>query len=102
MPAFARFHNAACRCGGGIRVGPETFGWHAPYLWFLGFSVEDGDIGVLEGLSRTVSRDDYRDIIGSLVALELRPAMWRVKPGREPYRVMCAIPARGGSALQKE
>lgn len=94
MPAYAVFHNPACRCGGGIRIGPECTHWHAPMEWHLGLRVEDGDIGVIEGLDRPVSRQDYRDIIAAVVALGLRPAMWRVKKGREPYRVMCAIPAR--------
>lgn len=92
MPSVARFHNAACRCGGSIRVGPLTHRWLDPYEWFLGFRLEEPDIAAIEGLTRPVSRQDYRDIIAAVVALGLRPAMWRVKKGREPYRVMCAIP----------
>jgi hypothetical protein len=70
-----------------IRVGPECAYWGAPYTIALDCEIK-GDVAVIGGLDKTISKQDYKDVCDKIRSLGYKPAMVRVKYGLDNIHLL--------------
>lgn len=75
-----------------IRAGPDCHQWGDPYVISLDCELL-GDLGVIGGLDREISREMWRDVVRRVAEAGYRPAEKRAKTGLENIRLL-PIPKR--------